>query len=49
MPELTLVEMVVHKKRAFDFVLGDNIAVSKDCRYQELGFVNEKDIIGKVI
>ena len=31
------------------FVLGDNVAESKDSRYAEIGIVYEKDIIGKVI
>lgn len=31
------------------FVLGDNIAESKDSRYTAVGIVSEKDIIGKVI
>lgn len=31
------------------FVLGDNVAKSKDSRYAEVGIVYTKDIIGKVI
>lgn len=31
------------------FVLGDNIEDSRDSRYQEVGIVNEKYIIGKVM
>lgn len=31
------------------FVLGDNIAQSRDSRYQEVGIVNKADIIGKVM
>ncbi len=31
------------------FVIGDNIRESKDSRYDEIGFVNASDIIGKVV
>ena len=31
------------------FVIGDNVTMSKDSRYEEVGVVKEKDIIGKVI
>ena len=31
------------------FVLGDNYAESKDSRYEEIGFVAGKDIVGKII
>ena len=30
------------------FVIGDNIGVSKDSRYPEIGNISEKDIIGKI-
>ncbi len=31
------------------FVLGDNVAHSKDSRYEEIGCVRQMDIIGKVV
>lgn len=31
------------------FVLGDNIRISIDSRYREVGFINKKHIIGKII
>lgn len=31
------------------FVLGDNVAYSKDSRYEEIGCIKKEDIIGKVI
>lgn len=31
------------------FVLGDNFQVSKDSRYEEIGCIKRKDIIGKVL
>lgn len=30
------------------FVIGDNVAESKDSRYEEIGMVGEADIIGKI-
>jgi signal peptidase I len=31
------------------FIIGDNVAESKDSRYAEVGCVNEMDILGKVV
>lgn len=31
------------------FVLGDNVAHSRDSRYEEIGCVRQRDIIGKVV
>ena len=31
------------------FVLGDNVAHSRDSRYEEIGCIRKKDIIGKVV
>lgn len=31
------------------FVLGDNRIKSKDSRYKEIGFIDERDIVGKVL
>ncbi len=31
------------------FVLGDNRAISKDSRYQEIGMISESDVVGKAI
>lgn len=31
------------------FVLGDNLAESKDSRYEEIGIINIKEITGKVV
>ena len=31
------------------FVMGDNVAYSKDSRYEEIGCINKADIVGKVI
>ena len=30
-------------------VIGDNIAESKDSRYQKVGYISEDDILGKII
>lgn len=31
------------------FVLGDNVAFSRDSRYEEIGCIRQRDIIGKVV
>ncbi len=31
------------------FVIGDNLEESRDSRYEEVGIINESDIIGKVV
>lgn len=40
-------EVVLAKDKQY-FVIGDNIRESKDSRYEEIGFVDASDIIGKV-
>lgn len=31
------------------FVLGDNRAVSEDSRYQDVGMIDERNILGKAV
>lgn len=40
---------VMSAKDKQNFVIGDNIRESKDSRYEEIGFVDASDIIGKVV
>ena len=44
-----LADDIVYLRDNQYFVIGDNLEESRDSRYEEVGIINESDIIGKVV